>query len=651
MSVLQHFRSASEDSKVFWMGKVGMGASASVARGMTRQELLKSTANPREFTNKLFQILLTKLTPEDFLKLANPKECSTFIFTMANAISKVFDDLKIRPTKDPRTGIILFQKISTLQERTKDSRDLCLVVAYFYIRIFQIFGALALTVLDDPGAGQTIGALRYDEPEQPRPGFFGQRQPQRIPGARGAYLVGGASSEFFQGEKTRKLYPIREIFEKPNLEGSGRKQRYVFPLVGYPDVMWIPNRVEGGKDQNLRQDLGSTRIYANINLSIPTRTSELTKYTVIIGNFRLYESGAQESQIQSANKRIGGYFDKFVISSRDNGSTWYTDNSSLPLPLPDRIVAALEKGRNLIHDLLDNPQKTLKDLAIPKAQLQALGFGDAQPGAAAGQQVYSRDPFASSELENRYLIRTLKAIVGQGGDGQKTVPFCVARALQLLDAEALASPGLKPMKSYICSTKFSLPSSAPTSDQKLSTMEGLKAADQLFKTGIKHDEKGSSKVEVEDMAAYKQFLTTIQGLFGRPGTTTPSRLDDILAKQPPDVCAQLGVKQYLQIQDPADVKKIYGVIRAMYGRQMEHTKAVMKFYQTRLFRIAQIKNPATGQPTQYVEIHPTILKGGIDELAKVSAEARNILIQYYSACEKMYQDGIKMIIAARKTAV
>jgi hypothetical protein len=52
-----------------------------------------------------------------------------------------------------------------------------------------------------------------------------------------------------------------------------------------------------------------------------------------------------------------------------------------------------------------------------------------------------------------------------------------------------------------------------------------------------------------------------------------------------------------------------------------------------------------------VEIHPTILKGGIDELAKVSAEARNLLIQYYSACEKMYQDGIKMIIAARKTAV
>jgi hypothetical protein len=624
-----------------------MGASVSTARGLTRQELLKSTANPREFTNKLFQILLTKLTPEDFLKLANPKECSTFIFTMANAISKVFDDLKIRPTKDPRTGIILFQKISTLQERTKDSRDLCLVVAYFYIRIFQIFGALALTVLDDPGAGQTIGALRYDEPQQPRPGFFGMRQPQRIPGARGAYLVGGASKDYFQGDKSKKLYPIREIFENPVFEGSGRTQRYAFPLVGYPDVMWIPTRVEDRRDQNLRQDLGSTRIYANIDLSVPKRTGDLTKYTVKIGNFRLYESGTQESQIQSANKRIGGYFETFVISSPDNGSTWYADHSSLP----DRIVAALEKGRNLIHDLLDNPQKTLKDLAIPKAQRQELGFGADPRAAVLGQQVYARDPFASSELENRYLIRTLKAIVGQGGDGQKTVPFCVARALQLLDAEALASPGLKPMKSYICSTKFSLPSSAPTSDQKLSTMEGLKAVDQLFKTGIKHDEKGSSKVEIEDMAAYKEFLTTIQGLFGRPGTTTPSRLDDILAKRPPEICAQLGVKQYLQIQDPAAIKKIYGVIRAMYGRQMEHTKAVMKFYQNRLFRIAQIKNPATGQPTQYVEIHPTILKGGIDELAKVSAEARNLLIQYYSACEKMYQDGIKMIIEARKTAV
>jgi hypothetical protein len=408
--------------------------------------------------------------------------------------------------------------------------------------------------------------------------------------------------------------------------------------------MWIPSRVEGGKDQNLRQDLGSTRIYANIDLSVPKRTAELTKYTVKISNFRLYESGIQENQLQSANKRIGGYFQTFTISSPDGGQTWYADGSSLP----DRIVGALEKGRNLIHELLDHPERTLKDLAIPKAQRQELGFGADQ--RVAGQQTYARDPFASAELENRYLLRTLKAIIGQG-DGQKTVPFCVARALQLLDAEALASPGLKPMKSYICSTKFSLPSSAPTSDQKLSSMEGLKATDQLYKTSIKHDEKGATKVDVEDMAAYKEFLTTLQGLFGRPGTSSPSRLDDILAKRPPEVCAQMGVKQYLQIQDPAAVKKIVGVIQAMYARQMEHTKAVMKFYQTRLFRVAQIKNPATGQPTQYVEIHPAILKGGIDELAKVSAEARNILIQYYSQCEKMYQDGIKMIVAAKKVGV
>lgn len=624
-----------------------MGASVSVARGLSRQELLQSTANPRDFTNKLFQVLLTKLTPEDFLKLANPKECSTFIFTMANAISKVFDDLMIRPTKDKRSGIILFQKISTLQERTKDSRDMCLVVAYFYIRIFQIFGALALTVLDDPGAGQTIGALRYDEPGQAqRPGLFGQRQPQRIPGSRGAYLVGGALKEYFQGDKSRKLYPIREIFDNPIFEGTGRTQRYAFPLAGYPNVTVIPTRVEGGKDQNLRQDLGTSRIYANLDLSIPKRTGELIKYTVKIGHFRLYESGVQESQLQSANRRIGGYFETFTISSPDGGTTWYADGTLLQ----DRIVAALEKGRNLIRDLLDNPQKVLKDLALPKGQRQELGFGIDAHGVTPGQQVYTRDPFASSELENRYLLRTLKAIIGQG-DGQKTVPFCVARALQLLDAEALASPGLKPMKSYICSTKFSLPSSAPTSDQKLSSMEGLKSTDQLFKTEIKHDEKGSAKVEVEDMMAYKEFLTTIQGLFGKPGTVTPSRLDDILAKRPPEVCAQMAVKQYLQIQDPAAIQKIYGVVKAMYGRQMEHTKAVMKFYQTRLFRIAQIKNPATGQPTQYVEINPTILKGGIEELAKVSAEARTILIQYYSQCEKMYQDGIKLVIDSKKIAV
>lgn len=78
---------------------------------------------------------------------------------MADALGRVFQDLRIAPKSDRSTGVLLFEKVDKLQTATPQSRDLCIIVAYFYIRIFQIFAALAMTVLDDPGAGQVLGAI------------------------------------------------------------------------------------------------------------------------------------------------------------------------------------------------------------------------------------------------------------------------------------------------------------------------------------------------------------------------------------------------------------------------------------------------------------------------------------------------------------
>jgi hypothetical protein len=41
----------------------------------------------------------------------------------------------------------------------------------------------------------------------------------------------------------------------------------------------------------------------------------------------------------------------------------------------------------------------------------------------------------------------------------------------------------------------------------------------------------------------------------------------------------------------------------------------------------------------------------VDELGRVSAEARNILVAYYKDCEDIYQKGVQAVLAAGPTVV
>jgi hypothetical protein len=170
--------------------------------GITRQELLQKTAGSQRVVNELFHEMITRLTPEDFLKLGNPQTCNKFIFMMADAIHTMFTALKIRPSQKGDTGVVVFEDADALKKPTSESKKLCLYIAYFYIRIFQIFGALAITVLDDPSAGPVLDITRLGAPAvQPRVGLFGKPQaPQVQYGMRPVRpQMGGADPASFAG--------------------------------------------------------------------------------------------------------------------------------------------------------------------------------------------------------------------------------------------------------------------------------------------------------------------------------------------------------------------------------------------------------------------------------------------------------------------
>ena len=97
---------------------------------------------------------------------------------MANTIYKYFYELQIEPIKDKK-GVIAFRSIKDLagstQERDQEKQSLCLVLAYYYARIFQIYGALALTLIDDISFMSSTGILTTIQGDQQRLLAPGQR--------------------------------------------------------------------------------------------------------------------------------------------------------------------------------------------------------------------------------------------------------------------------------------------------------------------------------------------------------------------------------------------------------------------------------------------------------------------------------------------
>jgi hypothetical protein len=192
--------------------------------------------------------------------------------------------------------------------------------------------------------------------------------------------------------------------------------------------------------------------------------------------------------------------------------------------------------------------------------------------------------------------------------------------------------------SGVCKTVFTeLPDSVPQAGKPVSTVPGIRVLDQLHRV----PGAGKEPWKIANPADYANFLKEIAGVFGGQQTGPLSGLDAILAKNPN--CAGNAANKYLQLQDPEKIKIVMSHINKLFGRQLAHTNRVIEFFRKRLFLIIQVP----GSMGPQIDIHPKLLQGGIDELEKVSAEVRALLVQYYKDCETLYQEGVTTVFQAK----
>ena len=128
---------------------MGSGSSSEIT---THAELYNRTRGTRRMVDDIFTYMMHHVKINDFMKLSNPESCHHYALFMANNLNLFFSKLSVRPELG-KDGIMAFRRIDDLEEpkgpAKQEKESLCLVLAYFYTRIFQMYGAMALTLLDD----------------------------------------------------------------------------------------------------------------------------------------------------------------------------------------------------------------------------------------------------------------------------------------------------------------------------------------------------------------------------------------------------------------------------------------------------------------------------------------------------------------------
>ena len=135
-----------------------MGAGSSTA---SRDSITRQVIPTQTLVNRIFNWMMNEIEIQDLLKLSNPNECKKYIFFTKRALDKIFDQIEVQPKIGPK-NTLYFESIKNLAEfgdqtvaknpklrELKELRDSnCLYLAYYIVRIFQVFGALSLSVID-----------------------------------------------------------------------------------------------------------------------------------------------------------------------------------------------------------------------------------------------------------------------------------------------------------------------------------------------------------------------------------------------------------------------------------------------------------------------------------------------------------------------
>lgn len=489
--------------------------------------MLKATGDGKYFIEHAFFYMAGQMNMKDMLIMAQPGKCSEMIFLTAKALQTSFKKYKINPVRGD-DGFVYFQKLDDMKGRCKgeikdDSTTyvVCVTIAMFYIRIFQIYGALALTILDvDPLYYQQLGGA-YLHPEG------------------GAYLHPEGAIQEGGKLRTDDLLPVSFEILRRYLSPTVADEYYKFDGTSY--AIYFHKNINAFNDvakvtMELPRKAGQ-RKNPRVEFSLRIVTSQ-NQIVFHLSDFKgLKRSPEEKSQGMTFRKGYG-------IESE-----YKWDGSIIPKAIEKKVI-----------DII----KTAGGLATEESELEARGE-DRLSGDEKKRVLLLGEKRVSPSLQTADLWSMFT-------DRKYTKSHCVARAIQLVSSQALEKSVPPAIYSSICKEKFmSSSGTLPGLGQPILKEKGLFVLHQLFYDKL---QQITPIVSVETQPKYQALNKLMAQVFLNPVAT---KMDSITDRSSKDYCDPKERKgRLVLVQDKGTIGKLREQVREMLLLQISHTAEVVK---------------------------------------------------------------------------
>lgn len=583
----------------------------------------QQVAASRQLADQILTIFFQRADFLDLLNLSTLERCPTYIFTTAKALMSTFQKLQIQP-KLGKEGEILFAPISELspgllrkekpeeiqraeilkeQKRNED----CMAVAYFYVRIFQIYAALALTIINaDPNTDfpPPLGKPVQLTGKPGAPPFIGKQ-----------VLKGGASiwtglDRSFKGLFTASVWKGIE----PVIDKIIHKE---------PNLFFAINLDRSGKNRFIFS-------YKATDQTIPPTLN---------AGFILEGKQIEEPLL-------------FQISNPDNSTTLYS-LGGVPLlqvksaTLFGTDVISDEQGTDLGNDL--DKAFTFKLFEFAKSRYS--GSLGASSSISSGPQAFSTFgpsslPTSSftgtSPFEAMSEMRKMYEMLSKGRSFDFPKAYAIGRAMTLVKPLFTNSKIKISPYSQVCINKldFETTPNMPRPNTSPRTSIYFKSLASIFYDSYTIQDR---KVKFEmSPVAKTQFEKASQIIAKVHNLQAGKESENFLLSQTyfklPEMCTQIQGKK-IQINNPELLNELQKkVIQPLLNLQIQHTQRV-----NALFRKMFI---VKGNSLQFASI---LGQGDRETLNRIGLQAGNILLAYYTMAEELYTIGLTIINTAFKT--
>jgi hypothetical protein len=606
-----------------------MGAGQSVAKELSRQGVYEATKSTRNVMNILLEYMLKEISVRDFYLLSNPNECKKYVLFLANNMYKHFYELGISPTKDKK-GIIAFRSVkdlagasSTASETEKlEHQSLCVILSYFYTRIFQILGALSLTLIDDAAVMADKGLI-LDE---------SGRQRLYAPGFRPYVTRGGAPNRDIGVFSFLKNYLIMdEDTYSPEYGWRSKSPSYIvfFKRGSSSDVFSLS--YNGTFTVGFR---GSKQVFY-LDISAKSETIDNSDILVTLKKLRFIKKGSSVQTTVDVPSAIVDAKTFHVILSRRK-----VDEKKSNGRIEEKIITeySIRDSQQSISEYFESLFSKLEPYVKSMIEGDTTYLSDIKEGTT---HVDEREV-----IEQLRLQRTIHNLTKE-----KPLAHCLARALQLLRTAPIDKVD---GESNICKARFLQVkdgysrSGVPLPGATLDTSPGLTALSQLFYDTVQY---GLPKVSIgagPTLQKYTEFMKIMAVVFGdytkdgavrTEGDLTDRGLKGIHNKRDRDLCGTTS-----EIRVPTkEVPAVYSIVKELYKQQIEHSARAGSIFKM-LFNIQSDKSGSQFK----VSFNDNILKKGIPEINRINSIARDVLVNYYKNCELTYMKGMKTVLDATR---